>query len=224
MTSLRPPILAAAATLSDLTRCRILRALERHELTVSELCTILQLPQSTVSRHLKVLADLDWLRVRREGTSHLYQQDRLSDSDGRLWGLIRDQLAVGPHAEEDEARLERVLEERRSRTEEFFASTAGQWDLLRDELFGTRFDLLALAGFLGPSWVVADLACGTGRVAEALAPFVGRLIAIDGSRAMLKAARARLGRFDNISVRTGSLEQVPVEDDSHQRFYRVIFR
>ena len=44
------------ATLADATRSRMLLLLERHELTVSELCTVLQLPQSTVSRHLKTLA------------------------------------------------------------------------------------------------------------------------------------------------------------------------
>ena len=45
------------ATLADPMRCRMLLVLERHELTVSELCAVLQLPQSTVSRHLKTLAD-----------------------------------------------------------------------------------------------------------------------------------------------------------------------
>jgi DNA-binding transcriptional ArsR family regulator len=33
----------------------VLLLLERHELTVGEACAVLQLPQSTVSRHLKVL-------------------------------------------------------------------------------------------------------------------------------------------------------------------------
>ena len=48
-------------TLSDSTRSRMLLLLERHELTVSELCAVLQLPQSTVSRHLKTLADASWV-------------------------------------------------------------------------------------------------------------------------------------------------------------------
>jgi len=42
---------------SDLLRCRLLRVLERRELTVTELCECLDLPQSTVSRHLKLLLD-----------------------------------------------------------------------------------------------------------------------------------------------------------------------
>ena len=44
-------------SLADPTRLRLLRLLEQHELGVAELCDILQLPQSTVSRHLKLLAD-----------------------------------------------------------------------------------------------------------------------------------------------------------------------
>src|SRR5829696_1615393 len=48
--------------LSDPTRLRLLRLLERHELGVVEVCDILQLPQSTVSRQLKVLGDQKWVR------------------------------------------------------------------------------------------------------------------------------------------------------------------
>src|SRR6266513_5131275 len=54
------------SSLADATRSRILLLLERHELTVSELCRVLQLPQSTVSRHLKGLADVAWIAARAE--------------------------------------------------------------------------------------------------------------------------------------------------------------
>src|SRR3954464_15345367 len=56
------------STLADATRSRMLVLLERHELTVSELCTVLQLPQSTMSRHLKTLSDAGWGTSRRDGT------------------------------------------------------------------------------------------------------------------------------------------------------------
>ena len=58
--------------LADATRSRMLLLLERHELTVGELCAVLQLPQSTVSRHLKTLADDGWVTSRRDGTSRFY--------------------------------------------------------------------------------------------------------------------------------------------------------
>ena len=67
------PILDQLAVLSDAIRVRVLAVLEAHELTVSELCGVLQRPQSTVSRHLKVLGDQRWVRGRREGTNHLYR-------------------------------------------------------------------------------------------------------------------------------------------------------
>ena len=67
-----PSLLDSFSALSDATRCRMLWLLDRHELTVSELCTILQLPQSTVSRHLRLLADADWVTSRRDGTSRYY--------------------------------------------------------------------------------------------------------------------------------------------------------
>ena len=55
--------------LADPTRLRLLRLLERHELGVAEVCHVLQLPQSTVSRHLKVLGDQGWIRGRAKGTA-----------------------------------------------------------------------------------------------------------------------------------------------------------
>src|SRR5205823_2290309 len=62
------PLLGWIGALADPTRLRLLRLLERHELGVVELCDVLQLPQSTVSRHLKVLTDEGWTRHRREAT------------------------------------------------------------------------------------------------------------------------------------------------------------
>ena len=88
------PILEHMTALSDQTRCRMLLLLERHELTVSELCTVLQMPQSSVSRHLKTLADDDWVTSRRDGTSRFYGMglDDLDPGARQLWPLIREQV------------------------------------------------------------------------------------------------------------------------------------
>src|SRR2546430_8463254 len=87
-------ILGQLTALSDPTRCRILRLLEQHELTVGELCTSLQLPQSTVSRHLKVLGDEGWVAARGEGTSRYYKSsiDDLDPGARDLWMIVRGQL------------------------------------------------------------------------------------------------------------------------------------
>ena len=214
MVASAPAILDHLSALSDPTRSRLLLLLDRHELTVSELCGILQLPQSTVSRHLKALSDAGWIGARAEGTSNLYTLSReaLDPSARRLWLLVREQVAPTPAATQDQRRLQTTLAARRSKSQEFFASSAGQWDRLRDELFGDRFHLAALAAFAEDAWTIGDLGCGTGRASEAIAPFVARVIAVDASAAMLQAAKKRLQPFDNVDLRRGDLEALPIDD------------
>ena len=210
----KPRILQQLAALSDPTRCRLLLLLEMQELTVSELCRAVRLPQSTVSRHLRVLADGGWIHSRPEGTHRLYAlaSDDLAPDARELWRLAARQLGTDPSAREDARRLEGVLAARRRRSREFFAGAAARWDQTRDELFGGRVHSLSLLGLLDESWTVGDLGCGTGTVAEALAPFVARVVGVDGSREMLAAARERLGSADNVDLRHGELERLPIED------------
>jgi len=206
-------ILDRLNALADSTRSRLLLVLDRHELTVSELCQVLQLPQSTVSRHLKILSDDGWVVARAEGTSRRYTAaPSLEPGAKRLWQLVRGQVAQDDTAEQDVERLRGVLAERRTRSEQFFSSSAGQWDALRTELFGQRTELAALPGLLDETWVVGDLGCGTGQLTGALAPYVGRVIAVDQSRAMLAAARTRLQELDNAELRQGELEALPIAD------------
>ena len=213
MNSRAPVILDHLASLAETTRSRILLLLERRELTVSELCSVLQLPQSTVSRHLKALADGGWITARAEGTSNLYTIAADLDATARrLWRLVREQVEVTPAASEDQRRVQIALAARRTKSQEFFSSSAGQWDRLRDELFGDRFHLAALGAFIGAEATVADLGCGTGQVSAAIAPFVAHVIAVDASAAMLHAARDRLRQYQNIDLRRGELESLPVDD------------
>ncbi|HEX8829618.1 MAG TPA: metalloregulator ArsR/SmtB family transcription factor [Longimicrobium sp.] len=214
MSSANPAIFDRMSALADTTRSRILLLLERHELTVGEACAVLQLPQSTVSRHLKLLSDDGWVSSRAEGTSRRYRMetDRLDPSARGLWRIVREQVATLPAAEQDAGRLQSVLAQRTTQSRAFFSSSAGQWDRLRAELFGERTDLVGLLALVADEWTVGDLGCGTGRLAAALAPFVERVVAVDASAAMLEAARARLGTAANVEVRAGELEALPVAD------------
>ncbi len=215
MNTLAPPqIFERMSALADSTRSRLLLVLERHELTVGELCAVLQLPQSTVSRHLKTLQDEGWATSRPEGTSRRYRMsaDRLEPAARRLWTLVREQVSTLAAAEQDAQRLTSVLAQRSTRSQEFFSTAAGQWDRLREELFGRRADLLGLLGLMDPAWSVGDLGCGTGQISESLAPFVRRVVAVDSSPAMLGAARGRLGATASVEVRAGELESLPVDD------------
>jgi ArsR family transcriptional regulator len=206
-------ILEHMSALADPTRCRMLLLLEKHELTVSELCAVLQMPQSSVSRHLKTLADDDWVVSRRDGTSRFYSMvvEDLDPAARRLWPLIREQVAATSAAGQDDRRLRGILSRRRAKSQEFFASAAGGWDRLRGELFGDTFFLWGVLGLIDPDLVVGDLGCGTGQLTETIAPYVRRVVAVDSSTEMLDAARARVAGAANVDVRQGDLESLPLD-------------
>ena len=215
MTAPKLSIHGRLTELADATRCRLLLALEAHELTVGELCTALQLPQSTVSRHLRILSDEAWVESRAEGATRWYRMAPTLDHEARaLWALVREPVQSALAAQHDAARIESVVAARRSRSEAFIASAAAEWDARVTALFGARTDLGAALALLDPTLVVADLGCGTGSLSLALAPHVRHVHAIDGAEAMLASARERLRGMPNVTVAQGSLEALPLSDDS----------
>jgi ArsR family transcriptional regulator len=121
-------------------------------------------------------------------------------------------VAESPAAAQDAHRLAGVLAQRRTTQVAFFDSAPAVWDRMRAELIGQRTDLLALLELADERWVVGDLGCGTGHVSEAIAPCVGRVIAVDESGPMLTAARKRLAAFDNVELRSGRIEEIPIDN------------
>lgn len=198
--------------LGDAVRVRALRVLEREELAVGELAKVMQIPQSSASRHLKVLAEGGWVAKRSSGPATYYRVvlDDLPADARSIWVAVREHAGTDRDAVQDDARLETVLAQRMTDPTEFFGRHAGQWDDLRSELFGLRFTDQALLGLLDPEWVVADLGCGTGNAAELLAPWVREVVAMDASPEMLDAARRRLADRDNVRFVQTDLTEVSV--------------
>ncbi len=204
------PVFGQLAALADPTRSRILLLLEQQALSVGEVCTVLQLPQSTISRHLKVLVDEGWTTARSEGASRLYRMAQLHPSPRQIWDTVKSEVAATPASAQDRQRLAAVVAARRERSAAFFSAAAGDWERMRQELFGSTAELMPLLALLDPALVVADLGCGTGQISRTLAPFVRRVIGVDASEAMLDAARTRAPA--NVELRAGQLEQLPVAD------------
>jgi len=154
-----------------------------------------------------------WVEARAEGTSRHYRlaSDSLDPASRKLWHIVRDEIMHTSAAEHDARRTQAVLAERSTRSQQFFSTSAGQWDRMRLELFGRRSDV-ALLGLLDESWTVADLGCGTGAITQSIAPFVEHVIAVDESGAMLAAARKRLHGVENVDIRNGRLEALPLSD------------
>jgi ArsR family transcriptional regulator len=153
---------------------------------------------------------------RRDGTSRYYAI-ALDGPDGartRVWNLTREHLVGRAGVDQDSRRLREVLAHRSESSKQFFATEVNAWDRLREELFGRSFSMQALLGLLPSGWTVADLGCGTGVVVAALASHVARVIGVDASPEMLRAAADRVGALTNVDLERGQLEALPLADES----------
>ena len=199
--------------LADETRLRLLTVLMEHELSVNELVTLLGMGQSRVSRHLKILTEAGLIVPRRDGLWVFYSAVTGAEEHDFL-------EAVAPFVNKDEqARLDldmarHILEDRARKTRQFFNSIAEDWDTLNREVLG-GFDLAgAVAGAVPERCSVAvDLGCGTGMVLEALRAKADQVIGVDGSSRMLELSRRRFAdNLDNVSLRIGELDHLPLRD------------
>ena len=72
--------------------------------------------------------------------------------------------------------------------------------------------MIGLLALLPETHVVADLGCGTGATVADLAPHVERVIGVDVSGEMLKAARRRTREMGNVELHRAPLESLPLPD------------
>ena len=99
-------------SLDDETRLRILALLlEEDEICVCYLVEVLQLPQSTVSRHLALLKKAGWLKDRREGVWIYYSICKtLASIQQFLLPVLRNFLTATETAKEDQKRLQGLMQ------------------------------------------------------------------------------------------------------------------
>jgi len=202
--------------LADGTRQRTLVVLNQHELSVSELVDVLCQPQSTVSRHLKILRDAGLIHDRREGSTVLYSVSTPTNGvDGsELTGRMLKWIAEQSLTDSLRTRLETVVDRRRCMSDRFFAQVGRRWDTLREESFGSTFHLEAFLALLPAEWTVVDVGTGTGFLLPPLAVRFQRVIGVDPVDAMLDTARHRVEEWglENVELRKGDLAQLPIRE------------
>lgn len=202
---------------ADKTRQRVLSIIGRHELSVSELVEVLNQPQSTVSRHLKVLREVDLIVDRRNGHAvHYRLKVRAADSadsdGGELAGRLLDWVNGLPIDGPIALRLDRVIAKREAMSRSFFDRVGRDWDALREESFGAQFHLEAFIGLLPRDWVVLDVGSGTGFQLPTLGRHFARVIGVEPVGRMLDVARERVraSGLENVELTRGDLTELPV--------------
>lgn len=200
--------------LSDETRIRLLNILLHHELKVGELVSILEMGQSRISRHLKILADAGMVKSLKEGVWGFYSI--AETGPGRTFiNAVRYVFEDDSVLEQDLERAGQIIEARSKNTMRFFDHVASSWDLLKREILGS-FDLKkhVMADESRYSTAV-DLGCGTGELLDVMADHADKVIGVDSSPRMLEEARKRFSdRADkNIEIRLGEIEHLPMGDN-----------
>jgi len=205
-------VLDVLRVLGDPTRLRILSLLAQAELSVGELARALAMGQSRVSNHLKILRDADLLAERREGSFSFCRLNVPAGAAGDLWRALEPGLADLEPRGADNRRLAAVLADRAD-SRAFFDRIAGDWDLIGSDFARGTGRLEALSCLAPRDMAVADVGCGTGYLARALARRVARVICVDTSAAMLDKARENLrGVPAALEFRPGSMERLPLRD------------
>lgn len=207
--------------LAEETRLRILRLICRAELCVSELVEALEVPQSSISRHLAALRRAGLVKDRPEGTWVYYQMASEGPVVGPLWQAIRPQLDDEGFFPKDLERLKKVLTEREARTKAYFDVVASEWDRIRRLYIEDALAFHVVATLVPSDAVVLEVGMGTGKTLAALAQRVARVIGVDSSEKMLQSCRERVEKhgLTNVTLKLGEAEALPVPESECDTAY-----
>ena len=196
----------------DATRVRLLALVAEQELSVAELTTITELPQSRVSTHLGRLRDAGLLRDRKVGASTLYALNDVAmpPPAREVWKLVRSQVDDAT-LDADRARRERLQ----------LAAQGASWpDSIAGEMErhyspGRTWEATT-RGLLGFTVLgdVLDIGSGDGAIAQLLAPRAHSITCVDRSERMVAAARKRLAGLANVSVVQSDMHALALKDAS----------
>lgn len=174
------------------TRMRLVALLAAGDLTVTDLTEILGQSQPRISRHLKLLAEVELIDRYQEGAWAYFRLRQ----DGARVGLVRAMLAAASAGDavlsRDAARLTTLKKARAEKAQAYFSRNAAGWDELRRLHVSERDVEAKLREMVGdePVESLLDLGTGTGRILQLFEGLYRRGVGVDASRDMLAVARS----------------------------------
>lgn len=202
--------------LADSTRLRLLCLLRQEELSVAEMQEILDMGQSRISSHLALLRAGNLLTDRKDGKRSYYAlTNELPPSLQNLVTCACEAARNSPEMLADTRHLQRILEQRRRISENYFNEVAGR--LGRQYCPGRSWEAIGhLALRLIPSLDVVDLGAGEGTLSLLIARRARQVHCIDNSPKMVEFGQrlATEHAIDNLHYLLGDIENVPLPDQS----------
>ena len=198
--------------LADETRIRLFNILLNNELSVNELVYLMDMGQSRISRHLKILTDSGLLQCRRDGIWAFFsvsKNGKEKEFAEAIRFLFRDESLLT----DDLKNAEIVMNDRKKKSKKFFNRIAREWDDLQQQIMGD-FDLnRAILKHVEQCDFAVDMGCGTGKLLYYLKDFSTVTVGVDSSPVMLEQARKLFNEENgNVKLRLGELEHLPIGD------------
>jgi len=174
-----PNVVNALRAAGEPTRLRLLALLNRGELTVGEICSVLGQSQPRVSRHLKLLCDAGLLQRFREEHWVYYRVPLSGPGHEAATHLIRLVAEADAVLALDRERMGKILAER--------AKSATAFDISQALI---ELDAVIAAELSeAPLGELLDIATGSGRILRSLAPRASHAVGVDISTEALRFAR-----------------------------------
>jgi ArsR family transcriptional regulator len=202
--------------LADPCRLRLTAVLLSGEFTVQELTGIMNMGQSRVSRHLKILTEAGVLTVKRQGTWSYFRAGGENSFFVAIRPVFERNVASLPERSHDLNAVAAVLEERRRRSQEFFDQHARQWEDLARTLLPVPDYRQLLLDCVSQGGTVLEIGVGTGGLLAELSTRAEKVIGVDHSPAMLEEAGRRLADagVNGVELRLGEMTHLPLSDSS----------
>ncbi|MFQ3229420.1 metalloregulator ArsR/SmtB family transcription factor [Reinekea sp.] len=203
--------------ISDPTRLNILQVLGSGAYGVLELSELLDVKQSGMSHHLKVLSTAGWVEKRREGNTIFYRRP-LGDTLNIQQQLFRE-LDAHPLAEPVRIQQQQIRSDRLNAARQFFVDHAQEFELHQERIvlfenYGPEALQLLDSLERPKQQKVLEVGPGKGEFLRALASRFDDVVGIDISPVMLEQAKVQVGNLKNVSFIEGSTETL-VEQDAH---------
>jgi len=196
--------------LADETRLRLVNLSLHFELNVNEIVGIMEMGQSRISRHLKILSEGGFLSHRRDGLRIFYCAAR--DGKGADFvQSVRYLFETDGIFTRDRKNAENIVADRSREASDRFEAVAEDWERLKREILDGIGLNQKIIDTLPEVRTIVDLGCGSGELLPYLRKKAQTVIGVEKSARMLEEARKHYTPDkDGIDIRFGELEHLPL--------------